>query len=212
MTGAGDDTENAFANVRYGLQSMTVPYGYELLAAEAANAVVMLLNGETPEGNTTISDDGGHEIAGFVGCGEACDVSTDFVLKPRKLLYISINSQSEKRIFCRRDLSRFQNDGCRALRLRSARRRFGRCVYNPSSLSSVGAVNISVSYTENGLTATDSAPISVMSRVLSGIEVSAYPDKILYVAQDIFESDGIVVKAEYEKANGTVRIACPPQL
>ena len=57
------------------------------------------------------------------------------------------------------------------------------------------------------MTATDSAPISVMSRVLSGIGFSAYPDKILYVAQDIFESDGIVVKAEYEKRNCSH--ACP---
>lgn len=93
VTGAGDDMET-LANVRYGLQSMTVPCGYELLAAEAASAVAMLLNGEAPEGNTVISDDGGYEIAGFVGCGEACDVNTDFALKPRKLLYISINSQS----------------------------------------------------------------------------------------------------------------------
>ncbi|MGN0782063.1 MAG: substrate-binding domain-containing protein, partial [Christensenellales bacterium] len=209
VTGAGDDMET-LANVRYGLQSMTVPCGYELLAAEAASAVAMLLNGEAPEGNTVISDDGGYEIAGFVGCGEACDVNTDFALKPRKLLYISINSQSGNEYFVGET---FPNSKMTVV----AHYDYGqpedvseRCVYNPSSLSSVGAVNISVSYTENGVTATDSATISVMSRVLSGIEVSAYPDKILYVAQDIFESDGIVVKAEYE--NGTVRTLAPAAL
>lgn len=209
VTGVGDDTET-LANVRYGLQSMTVPYGYELLAEETANAVVMLLNGETPESNTVISDDGGYEIAGFVGCGEACDTNTDFVLKPRKLLYISINSQSGNEYFVGET---FPNSKMTVV----AHYDYGqpedvseRCVYNPSSLSSVGAVNISVSYTENGVTAADSVTISVTSRVLSGIEVSAYPDKILYVAQDTFESDGIVVKAEYE--NGTVRTLAPAAL
>lgn len=54
VTGAGDDKET-LVNIRDGLQSMTVPFGYETLAEKAVDAAVMFLNGEEPE-NGTVTD------------------------------------------------------------------------------------------------------------------------------------------------------------
>lgn len=97
VTGAGDDKET-LVNIRDGLQSMTVPFGYETLAEKAVDAAVMFLNGEEPE-NGTVTDAYGNEVSAFLSCEDVVTANSDFEVEDRKLKRIEINDQSGKEYF-----------------------------------------------------------------------------------------------------------------
>ena len=208
VTGAGDDKET-LVNIRDGLQSMTVPFGYETLAEKAVDAAVMLLNGEEPE-NGTVTDAYGNEVSAFLSCEDVVTASSDFEVEDRKLKRIEINDQSGKEYFLK--------DGFPHPNLKvTAYYEYGSsadvsdyCTYTPSILSGSGTVNVDVTYKENGIAAHASVSVRVVSRILSGIEITRYPDKLLYVQGENFESKGIAVKAIYE--NGTSRTIAPKEL
>lgn len=78
------------------------------------------------------------------------------------------------------------------------------CVFSPADgtvLDTVGDQTVSVSYTDNGKTATTSFDISVIALALTGISVTTDPNNTKYVPGGILNLSGIVVTATYN--NGT---------
>ena len=60
-----------------------------------------------------------------------------------------------------------------------------------------GKTNVSISYTENGITKTVTQNITVVAKALTGIAITKAPTRISYVAGQNFETAGMVVTASY---------------
>ncbi|MDR2265993.1 MAG: hypothetical protein LBE09_00180 [Christensenellaceae bacterium] len=67
-----------------------------------------------------------------------------------------------------------------------------------SGILSVGNNDVTVTYTEKGITKITKFTVTAVSRTLTEIEVKVPPRKLTYVADEYFEDDGIEVSAKYD--------------
>jgi len=69
--------------------------------------------------------------------------------------------------------------------------------YNPKELNSPGTQNITVSYTEGGITKTETFTVNVVAVVLNDIEVTKLPTKTSYAVGENLDPAGMEVTAYY---------------
>ncbi len=67
----------------------------------------------------------------------------------------------------------------------------------------VGKTNVTISYTENGVTKTATQDITVSEKKLTGISVTKVPDKTTYTEGQNFDKSGMIITATYD--NGTTK-------
>ncbi|MDR1092836.1 MAG: bacterial Ig-like domain-containing protein [Clostridiales bacterium] len=67
-----------------------------------------------------------------------------------------------------------------------------------------GVTEITVSYTEGGVTKTAAVGISVTARVLTGIAVTRQPDKTAYLEDEYFNILGLEITAQYDDGSSAV--------